>query len=255
MGTVTFLGTGTSTGIPEIGCHCATCTSSDPRDSRFRASVLVQYGGEEILIDCGPDVRSQLLKVDCCNLDRILLTHEHYDHTGGLDDMRPLFRDKPEVPIYAEANVIDAIKRRLPYVFVKVPYPGVPHLVTHEVAPYEKIPLHDNQYIEPLRVLHGKLPILGYKMGNFAYITDCKTLPSETIERIKGVDILVINALRTYDHPAHLTFQEALSLIEKIAPQHAYLTHFAHTFGTHKDIEKLCPEGVSPAYDQLTLHF
>lgn len=255
MAKITFLGTGTSTGIPEIGCTCPTCTSSDPRDNRYRASALVEYGGEDILIDCGPEVRCQLLRAKCDNLDKILLTHEHYDHTGGIDDMRPLFRDKPEVPIYAEQNVIEAVMKRLPYAFAKCPYPGVPHLVMHQVNVGESIHLKDGEVIEPIRVMHGKLPIVGYKMGELAYITDCKTLPDETINSLRGVSILVINALRLYDHPAHLTLSQALELVEKIAPQDTYLTHFAHTFGTHRHIESLCPDRVHPAYDQLTLTF
>ncbi|MDY3119616.1 MBL fold metallo-hydrolase [Porphyromonas somerae] len=255
MGKLTFLGTGTSTGIPEIGCDCPTCTSQDPRDQRYRSSALIQYGGEDILIDCGPDVRSQLLSVRCHNLDRILLTHEHYDHTGGIDDMRPLFRDKPEVPLYAEANVIQAVMCRLPYAFVDHRYPGVPHIVMHEVSVGTPLVLKDGSRVEPIRVMHGKLPIVGYIFDKLAYITDCKTLPEETMEQLKGISTLMINALRLYEHPAHITLQEALHFIEKIKPQRAYLTHFAHTFGTHQEIEKMCPEGVFPAYDRLELTF
>ncbi|BDE81762.1 MBL fold metallo-hydrolase [Porphyromonas somerae] len=255
MGKLTFLGTGTSTGIPEIGCDCPTCTSQDPRDQRYRASALIQYGGEDILIDCGPDVRSQLLSVQCHNLDRILLTHEHYDHTGGIDDMRPLFRNKPEVPVYAETNVIQAVMCRLPYAFVDHRYPGVPHIVMHEVCVGTPMVLKDGSRVEPIRVMHGKLPIVGYLFDKLAYITDCKTLPEETMNQLKGIPTLVINALRLYEHPAHITLQEALHFIEEIKPQRAYLTHFAHTFGTHQEIEKMCPEGVFPAYDRLELTF
>lgn len=255
MGKITFLGTGTSTGIPEIGCTCDTCTSPDRRDKRYRASALIYYGGEDILLDCGPDVRSQLLTAQCKNIDRILITHEHYDHTGGIDDMRPLFWKKPEVPVYAEANVIKAIQLRLPYAFVENPYPGVPHVVMHEIDGLNPILLKEQKFIEPLRVMHGKLPILGYKIGDLAYITDCKTLPTETIEKIKGIKILVINALRLYEHPAHLSLQEALDLIDTICPEKAYLIHFAHTFGRHTVIEGYCPDGVYPAYDGLTLEF
>ncbi|MDO5017609.1 MAG: MBL fold metallo-hydrolase [Porphyromonas sp.] len=255
MNQLTFLGTGTSTGIPEIGCDCDTCTSTDPKDKRYRASALVRYGGEDILIDCGPDVRSQLLAAKCHNLDRILLTHEHYDHTGGIDDMRPLFRDKPEVPVYAESNVIEAIHKRLPYAFVEHRYPGVPHVVMHEVEAGQPVPLRNGNSVLPLRVIHGRLPIVGYRFGDMAYITDCKTLPEETVEQLQGLSILVINALRRYDHPAHLTYDEALALIAKIQPRSAYLTHFAHTFGKHAALETQFPEGVYPAYDGLQLTF
>lgn len=256
MAKLTFLGTGTSTGIPEIGCDCPTCTSNDPKDKRFRASALVLYGGEDILIDCGPDVRSQLLRANCHNLDRILLTHEHYDHTGGIDDMRPLFRDKPEVPIYAEQNVINAVHKRIPYAFVEHRYPGVPHIVMHEMTTNEIITLADGSWVKPIRVMHGKLPIVGFYFKGLAYITDCKSLPQDTIEMIKGVPILIINALRLYEHPAHITLREALQLIDVIQPKQAFLTHFAHTFGTHNRITELCPnESVTPAYDGLEVHF
>lgn len=255
MGKLIFLGTGTSTGIPEIGCDCRTCSSQDPHDQRYRASALIQYGAEDILIDCGPDVRSQLLSIQCHNLDRILLTHEHYDHTGGIDDMRPLFRDKPEVPLYAEANVIQAVMCRLPYAFVDHRYPGVPHIVMHEVSVGTPLVLKDGSRVEPIRVMHGKLPIVGYLFNKLAYITDCKTLPEETLKQLKGIPTLVLNALRLYEHPAHITFQEALQFIKEIKPERAYLTHFAHTFGTHQEIEKMCPEGVFPAYDRLELTF
>lgn len=257
MSKLIFLGTGTSTGIPEVGCDCHTCTSLDPKDTRYRASVLVHYGGEEILIDCGPDVRTQLLRAKCHNLDRILLTHEHYDHTGGIDDMRPLFRDKPEVPIYAENNVICAVKTRLPYAFVEHPYPGVPHIVMHEVKINKELRMPDGSIIRPIRVMHGRLPIVGYLFDRLAYITDCKTLPHETIKSLAGIPILIINALRLYDHPAHLTLNEALGLIDLINPQTALLTHFAHTFGTHEDIKVLCHHNgnVFPAYDGLEVLF
>lgn len=255
MGRITFLGTGTSTGVPEIGCQCRTCCSNDERDKRFRASALVEYGGEQILIDCGPDFRSQLIRSHIRSIDRIVLTHEHYDHTGGLDDLRPLFYRSRECPIYAEPNVIEAVKRRIPYVFVEHPYPGVPKLELYPVKIGENIKLRSGVEIEPIRVMHYRLPIVGYKFGNMAYITDCKTLPEETIEKIKGIKVLVINALRLYEHPAHLNFDEAMELIKKIEPKHAYLTHIAHTFGKHHEIEALCPEGVSPAFDTLTIDF
>ena len=169
--------------------------------------------------------------------------------------MRPLFRDKPEVPVYAETNVIQAVMRRLPYAFVDHRYPGVPHIVMHEVSVGTPLVLKDGSRVEPIRVMHGKLPIVGYLFDKLAYVTDCKTLPEETMERLKGIPTLVINALRLYEHPAHITLQEALHFIEEIKRQRAYLTHFAHTFGTHQEIEKMCPEGVFPAYDRLELTF
>lgn len=255
MGRLTFLGTGTSTGIPEIGCTCHTCTSTDPRDQRYRSSALVEYGEEKILLDCGPDVRNQLLRAKVDHLDHILLTHEHYDHCGGLDDIRPLFWKMDTCPIHAEPNVISALRIRMPYAFAENRYPGVPQLVLEETYPGRTIPLKDGSVIEPLRVMHGKLPIVGYKFGRLAWITDCKTLPEETIEAIRGIPTLVVNALRLYDHPAHMTLDESLALVSRIQPERTYFIHFAHTIGRHEEIEARCPEGVTPAYDGLQIEF
>lgn len=255
MGRLTFLGTGTSTGIPEIGCHCHTCTSTDPRDRRFRSAGLIEYGGETILLDCGPDVRDQLLREKVDRLDRIFITHEHYDHCGGLDDIRPLFWKMETCPIHAEPNVIEALKIRMPYAFSENRYPGVPQLVMKEVYPQEKVELKDGSVVEPLRVMHGRLPIVGYRFGNLAWITDCKTLPEETMGSLRGITTLVINALRLYDHPAHMTIDESFALIQQIRPQRAYLIHFAHTLGRHMEIEALCPKGINPAYDGLRIEF
>lgn len=255
MGRLTFLGTGTSTGIPEIGCSCHTCTSTDSRDKRFRSSGLIEYGGETILLDCGPDVRDQLLREKVNHLDRILITHEHYDHCGGLDDIRPLFWKMNTCPIHAEPNVITAFKTRMPYAFSENRYPGVPELVLEEVYPNQPIELKDGSQIEPFRVMHGWLPIVGYRFGDMAWITDCKTLSEETIQSLKGIPTLVINALRLYEHPAHMSVQESLQMIEDIQPGRAYLIHFAHTIGRHDEIAARCPVGVVPAYDGLQIDF
>ena len=255
MSSLLFLGTGTSTGIPEIGCHCPTCTSTDRRDKRFRASVYLEYKGIHILIDCGPDFRMQMLRHGLESLDAIFLTHEHYDHMGGIDDIRPLFRQARSCPIYAEANVDIAIKTRMPYAFTASKYPGVPDIVIHDISPYLPVTLSPKVTVLPLRVMHGKLPIVGFRIGDVAYITDCKTLPAETIDEIRGIPILILNALRTYPHPAHLDLDEALDLIHSIHPGSAYLTHFAHTFGKHYEIQKMLPRGVFAAYDGLRIPF
>lgn len=255
MGRLTFLGTGTSTGIPEIGCSCHTCSSPDPRDKRFRSSAFIEYGEEKILLDCGPDVRDQLLRERIDHLDHILITHEHYDHCGGLDDIRPLFWKMDTCPIHAEPNVISALRLRMPYAFSENRYPGVPQLVMEEVYPGQPIPLTDGSVIEPLRVMHGRLPIVGYKFGDLAWVTDCKTLPDETIEILKGIPTLVINALRLYEHPAHMTIDESLALVARLHPERTYFIHFAHTIGRHEEIEARCPEGVMPAYDGLQIEF
>ena len=204
---ITFLGTGTSTGNPEIGCSCEVCTSRDPRDWRLRASVLVEVAGKRLLIDCGPDFRYQMLRAKCYHLDAVLLTHEHYDHVGGLDDLRPFSREK-DVAIYTEANVVEAIKTRMPYVFRAHKYPGVPNLVLHTVglAPFEAAGVP----IQPIRVMHAKLPILGFRIGDFAYLTDLKYLPEEEFAKLEGLEVLVIDALRRGTHLSHEGLEEAL---------------------------------------------
>ena len=238
---ITFLGTGTSTGNPEIGCSCEVCTSRDPRDWRLRASVLVEVAGKRLLIDCGPDFRYQMLRAKCVHLDAVLLTHEHYDHVGGLDDLRPYSRVK-DVAIYTEANVVEAIKTRMPYVFRAHKYPGVPNLVLHTVglAPFEAAGIT----IQPIRVMHAKLPILGFRIGDFAYLTDLKYLPEEEFAKLEGLEVLVIDALRRGTHLSHEGLEEALVLIARIRPKEAYLTHMSHRIGLHAQIDKQLPPHV-----------
>ncbi len=255
MAQFTFLGTGTSTGIPEIGCTCHTCTSTDPRDKRLRTSALITDGDSSVLIDPGPDFREQMLRHGVKYLDAIFVTHEHYDHVGGIDDIRPLFRTQEACPVYAEPNVIEALRTRMPYAFGEYRYPGVPDIKLIPIVPGDHIAISPTLSLEVFRVVHGRLPIVGFRVGSLAYITDCKTLPDDSIERIKGVETLVINALRTYPHPAHNSLDEAIELVRAIDPKRTYLIHFAHTFGRHAEIELLMPEGVMPAYDDLTITF
>ena len=247
---VTFLGTGTSTGVPEIGCSCAVCQSNDPRDNRLRASVLVETAGKRILIDCGPDFRQQMIRSRIYQLDGILLTHEHYDHVGGLDDLRPYCR-QGAVPIYAESDVVEAIKTRIPYVFRAHPYPGVPRLALHTISlePFEVAGV----LVQPIRVMHGRLPILGFRIGNFAYLTDILTLPETEVPKLQGVEVLVLDALREAEHPSHESVPQALALIDRLQPKQAYLTHMSHRIGLHAVAEQSLPAHVQYAYDGLEI--
>jgi len=249
-----FLGTGTSTGNPEIGCRCKVCTSSDSRDRRFRASVLVEIDGKRLLIDCGPDFRMQMLKVMetdyFTNLDGILITHEHYDHVGGLDDLRAFCRNGA-LPVYAEGNVVEALHSRLSYVFEEHKYPGIPQL---ELIPIVNQPFFVSDIkIIPIRIMHGNLPIFGYRIGTYAYLSDLKTIPEEEFEKLKDLDVLVINALRIKEHIAHENLRQALQNIKIINPRRAYLTHVSHQFGLHAVMERNLPENIFIAYDGLVI--
>lgn len=247
---ITFLGTGTSTGVPEIGCQCEVCTSKDPRDWRLRTSVLVETGGKRILLDCGPDFRWQMIRSKTYQLDAVLISHEHYDHVGGLDDLRPFTRDK-SVDIYAEQNVAEAIVTRIPYVFREHKYPGVPKLDLHQIGnkPFVAAGLP----VIPIRVMHGRLPILGYRIGNMAYLTDLKYLPEEEYAKLEGLDVLIITALKQGEHPAHEGLEEALANIERIRPKESYLIHMSHRIGLHALVDKQLPSHVHLAYDGLVV--
>ncbi|MDH8701384.1 phosphoribosyl 1,2-cyclic phosphate phosphodiesterase [Dysgonomonadaceae bacterium PH5-43] len=252
-----FLGTGTSTGNPEIGCTCEVCTSKDKKDTRFRSSSLLEINDKQILIDCGPDFRMQMLEAipsfSYKELSGVILTHEHYDHVGGLDDLRAYCRFGAAVNVYAEQCVIEAIQTRMPYVFKENKYPGVPNLVMNEVKPDQPFCIEGIE-IQPIRLMHGQLPILGYRIGNLAYLTDLKTIPEQEYTKLQNLDVLIINALRAKDHLSHENIEEALENIEKIKPSKAYFIHMTHTFGLHEEMQKTLPENVFIAYDGLEIY-
>lgn len=253
--TLTFLGTGTSTGVPHVGCTCPTCTSEDPRDKRLRTSALIRLNGRTILIDPGPDLRAQMLTHAPDKIDAVLITHSHYDHVGGIDDLRPYCHRMPpqeKLPVYCTADVAEDLRNRVPYCFKEHPYPGVPTFAIHEVRPYEPF-IAAGIEVMPVKVMHWKLPILGFRIGPLAYVTDCKTMPRRSIDILKGTDTLVINALRHKQHMSHLSLSECLTLIEEISPRRTWLIHMADAIGPHAELEQALPEGVRAAYDNLTI--
>ncbi len=247
---ITILGSGTSTGVPELGCGCEVCTSTDPRDSRLRSSAVVECGDNRLLIDCGPDFRTQMLNRPFRKIDAVLLTHKHYDHTGGLDDLRPFCR-KGDIPIYGDKHTVEHVQSVLPYCFSDVKYPGVPNLILHEIDDSGEFYINDLKIL-PVRVFHGRLPILGYRIGAFAYITDMSFIELKELDKLRGVDTLVINALRfSKPHGSHQTVLEAYNIINYIKPRVVYFTHMMHHIGLHAKIEKVLPRNVHLAYDGL----
>jgi len=248
-----FLGTGTSQGIPVIGSDHPVCKSTDPKDKRLRVSVLISWDDFSFVIDCGPDFRQQMLISNCQKVEAILFTHEHSDHTAGLDDIRPFNFQQGEIPIYGHERVLENLKRRFDYIFEKVDrYPGAPSVNSKEVRNNENFNLGGKTII-PINVHHGKLQVFGYRINDFAYLTDVKTIEKDEIEKLKGLKVLVVNALRIEEHKTHFNLEEALHFIELIKPEKTYLTHISHVFGFHEDIQKSLPENVFLAYDNLEI--
>lgn len=248
-----FLGTGTSGGVPMLGCHCKVCMSKDPRDKRFRSAALLETKGARILIDAGPDIRQQLMPLDFYPLDAVLLTHIHYDHVGGIDDLRGfcIFGDQD---IYADRHTCEGLRTQLPYCFAKTLYPGVPLLKLHEIKPNVPFRINDTE-IMPIEVIHGKVPILGYRIGKLAYITDMKTINDDQLPYLEGIETLVVNALRwTIPHHSHMLVDEAIAFARKIKAKQTYLMHITHQMGLHEETEKRLPPDVRLAYDGLVIY-
>lgn len=248
---VKFLGTGTSTGVPLIGCKCGVCSSCDQRDKRLRASVMIEVDDQVIVIDCSPDFRQQMLSFPFRKIDAILLTHEHYDHVGGIDDLRP-FSVFGAVNLYMEERLENILKERLPYCFAEHKYGGVPNLVVRQICVDKDFRIGTVRVV-PIRVMHYRLPILGFRIGSFVYLTDVKTIEDNELEKLEGVDTLVISALRKTEHISHQTLDEALEIIHRVKPGIAYLTHMSHEIGLHAKVEEKLPPHVRLAYDGLEI--
>lgn len=250
---ITFLGTGTSQGIPVIGSRHPVCLSDDPKDKRLRVSVLMEIKEFTLVIDCGPDFRQQMLSNNVEKLDAILFTHEHSDHTVGLDDIRPFFFKQGDIPVYAHQRVMTSLKRRFDYIFASEnKYPGAPSVRENII---ENIPFQVNEItVIPINAMHNRVQVFGFRIENFAYITDAKTIAPEEMKKLDGVEVLVINALRQEPHHSHFNLEEALDFIQKINPKRAFLTHISHLLGFHEEVEKSLPENVFLAYDNLKIN-
>jgi len=249
---VQFLGTGTSQGVPIIGCSCEVCSSTDPRDKRLRSSIHVELDGLSMVVDTGPDFRYQMLRAGVKSLDAVLFTHGHKDHTAGFDDIRAFnFIQKRDMDVYCDENVKEILHKDFDYVFADLKYPGVPRAILH--------PLHNEPFdikgrrITPIQVFHYKLPVFGFRFGDFTYITDANRIDESEIDKIRGSKVVVLNALRRVEHISHFTLEQALEMAETIGAERTYFTHISHQLGKHEDVEKELPSGVHLAYDTLTL--
>ncbi|MBT3207294.1 MAG: MBL fold metallo-hydrolase [Bacteroidetes bacterium] len=247
---ITFLGTGTSQGVPVIACKCKVCQSNSMNDKRLRTSIMIEEDGQTIVIDSGPDFRQQMLRENVQDIDAIIFTHEHKDHIAGLDDIRAFnFFNNKIIDIYAEERVHNALKKEFSYVFEEDKYPGVPEICVHEIS-NQKFKVGSLEFL-PIRLQHYFLPIFGYRIKDFTYITDANYISNTEIEKIKGSKVVVLNALRRKKHISHFTLDEALELFNILKPEKAYITHLSHQMGLHKNIENELPTNIFPAYDGL----
>lgn len=249
---ITFLGTGTSQGIPIIGSQHPVCLSENPKDKRLRVSVLVKVEDVNIVIDCGPDFRQQMLSNNIERVDAILYTHEHSDHTVGLDDIRPFFFKQGDIPIFAHQRVMDSLRKRFDYIFASEnKYPGAPSVRENHVK-NEPFVFKDIEII-PVDAMHNRVQVFGYRISDFAYLTDVKTIEEKEIDKLRGVEVLVVNALRKEPHHSHFNLEEALEFIKEVNPRRAYLTHISHRLGFHDEVQAELPENVFLAYDNLKI--
>lgn len=254
-GKVTILGSGTSQGVPVIACSCEVCSSNNPKDNRSRSSILIQVENENYVIDSGPDFRSQMLREKVKSLRGVIFTHEHKDHVAGLDDVRAFnhLESRP-MEVYCTERVEEALKREFHYIFSEDRYPGIPRVELFRID-NDLIELRNNLVLKPINVLHYKMPVKGFRFGDFTYITDAKKIANEEAEKVIGTKTLVINALHRSEHLSHFNLEQALEFIEQVAPDRAYLTHISHLFGKHDDVEVELPENVFLAYDGLSIDF
>lgn len=251
---ITFLGTGTSQGVPVIGCDCEVCQSTDKKDKRLRTSAMIEWKGKTIIIDAGPDFRQQLLRAKVTDVAAILMTHEHNDHIIGMDDVRPLnFKHKKSMPVYAEKRVQEELKERFAYIFAENPYPGAPRLILKNIEEGLNINIEDLA-IQPIRAWHGQLPVFGFRFNDFTYLTDVNRLEASEIAKVKGTKILALDALHHSKHHSHFNLEEALAFIEIIQPEKAYLIHISHRMGLTEKVNAILPSNVQLAYDGLILN-
>mgnify|MGYP000471452778 FL=1 len=251
---ITFLGTGTSQGIPIIGSRHPVCLSQNLKDKRLRSSVLLQWKNYNYIIDCGPDFRQQMLKNNCRHIDGIMFTHEHADHTSGLDDIRPYFFRQGDIPIYGTQRVVENLFHRFGYILnSQNKYPGAPTVKVQIISKNNNFSI-GNQIVTPVEVMHNSLSVMGYRIGGFSYLTDVKYINADQMEKVRNSEVLVLNALRIESHPTHLNLEEALGLVEELKPKKAYFTHISHLLGFHDEVSKKLPKNVHLAYDSLQIN-
>lgn len=249
---ITFLGTGTSQGVPVIGCNCEVCLSLDYRDKRLRTSILVEIENQTIVVDTGPDFRQQMLRENVKRIDAVIFTHAHRDHTAGLDDVRAYnFMQKMDMPVFGTQPVLDQLKVEYAYAFAKEYYPGIPRLDL-KLIDGQDFSVNDVR-VTPLPVMHLHLPVLGFRFGNFSYITDANFIPEETIQKLKGTEVLVLNALQRDPHISHFNLEEAMKMVDRIKPAKTFFTHISHKLGTHADVSDELPEAIALAHDGLQI--